>query len=355
MSKLEAYGWTESLQAAFDAIGTKGALEPGRIIEAQRGSFTVWTARATLLAELAGRLVHVAETAVDLPGVGDWVALQYLPREDRGVIQRVLPRRGVLSRKTAGREAREQLLAANVDAAFVVTACAEDFNPRRLERYLTMIAAGGVEPVIVLNKADLADDVERFVRATEEVAPGVPVVQVSALRDAELTALAPWLAPGRTVVLIGSSGVGKSTLTNRLMKAGVQAVRRVRKGDAKGKHTTTARHMFLLPNGALLIDTPGMRELGLWNGNPGLGPAFDDVDALALECRFEDCRHEREPGCAVRGAVAPERLESWRKLQKELEHLARRESKERQAKAKKKWKDITKSVRQARKKGWMRD
>ena len=291
-----------------------------------RSLYGLYTAEGEAWGEVAGRLRWVAEGHAELPAVGDWVAVRGRPGEERAVIHAVLPRRTRFSRKRAGGEVEEQVVAANVDVAFLVTSLNRDFSPRRLERYLAMAWESGAEPVVVLAKADLCDDPEAFRAQAGVVAWGVPVHVVSAADGRGVDELRAHLGEGRTGVFLGSSGVGKSTLANRLMGAELLSTRQVREGDDKGRHTTTHRQLLLLPGGGLLLDTPGMRELQLWGGEEGVGATFADVEALAQGCRFADCTHAAEPGCAVRhaverGALAPERLESWRKLLREVRHL----------------------------------
>jgi ribosome biogenesis GTPase len=306
-------------------------LEPGRVIAVHRAAFDVQTAIDAVRTRLPGRLVHVnADVAV-----GDWVGL------GDGLIRVVLPRRSAIVRSTAGRTSQAQTLAANVDIAFVVTSLGPEFEPRRIERYLVTIWESGAVPEIVLTKADRLEDPWPFVAEVEAVALGVPVHVVSAITGQGCGALRARLAPGTTAVLLGSSGVGKSTLVNRFAGRELMAVEETRADDDEGRHTTTHRELFELPGGGMVIDTPGIRELQLWEGG-GIDEAFSDIDELAAACRFNDCTHATEPGCAVMAALASgelprERYESWRKLERELRAIAIRHDARLRRDEKRKW------------------
>jgi ribosome biogenesis GTPase / thiamine phosphate phosphatase len=286
----------------------------GRIALVHRDRFLVWTASGEITATLSGNLRYVDSGP---PCVGDWIILR-----DNAVISAVLPRRTRLSRKDPGRRLQEQVLAANMDVLFIVSGLDRDYNPRRIERYLVLAHESGARPVVLLNKSDLRNDIEKVIRLTERHAPGVPVYALSALQQRGLEAITRNLKPGETVALIGSSGAGKSTLVNALLGEDRQRTTLVRESDSKGRHTTTHRELIRMPSGWLLMDLPGLRELQLWADPENVDSAFAEIAALALCCKFRDCSHRSEPGCAVREAnLDPGRLASYRKLQRELHHL----------------------------------
>lgn len=335
---LEALGWSAHFEDAFTAHAGDG-LEPARVAVQHRGAYVVCAEDGDLSAELSGRLRHEAE-AGGLPVAGDWVAVRRHDDGSGAVIHAVLPRRTSISRKAAWLATEEQVLGANIDIVFLVAGLDGDLNLRRLERYLATVWNSGAEPVVVLSKADLCDDVDAAVAAVEAVAVGVPIHVASGLTGEGVDRLRAYTAGNRTVALLGSSGVGKSTLINRLRGEDVQAVADVRK-DGRGRHTTTTRELVPLAGGGLLLDTPGMRELQLWDaGGEGLDTTFADIEELAGRCRFSDCEHNGEPGCAVEEALAEGTLDgarysSYRKLQRELHALAIRQDKRLQAEARK--------------------
>jgi ribosome biogenesis GTPase len=345
---LHHLGWNSRIEDAFTPYRQHG-FEPARVAREDRLRYLLLDEHGERAGELAGRLRHEARSRAELPAVGDWVALR-AGAASPGVIAAVLPRISALVRKVAGETTEEQVIAANVDTVFLVSGLDGDFNPRRIERYLAAVWESGAQPLVVLNKADLADDLEACIAEVDAIAMGVAVVTLSALDRQGLGALAPWLVPGRTVALIGSSGVGKSTLINALLGQERVATGAVREDDSRGRHTTARRELLPLPGGALLLDTPGMRELQLWGDEKGLYGAFPDVAALAARCRFRDCGHESEPGCAVRAAVQRgdldiSRLASWHKLQRELRWLATRQDARARAEEEAKWKAIHKSMK----------
>jgi ribosome biogenesis GTPase / thiamine phosphate phosphatase len=335
---VEQLGWDEQWQSELERLEDDNLI-PGRIAAQHRGEYVVWSPLGELRAELAGRLFHEVEVGGPVPAVGDWVAVRPRAEERRGTVDAVLPRRAAISRKQTLSESVEQVLAANVDVVFLLNGLDDDFSIRRLERYLTTAWESGAQPVVVLTKADLHPDVTDALLEVESVAIGVPILPVSNLTGVGVDAVAAQLGPGRTAVLLGSSGVGKSSLLNRLAGSEVMPTSELA-ADGTGRHTTTHRELVLLPSGALIIDTPGLRELQLWEGD--LGTSFADIEELAANCRFNDCSHTHEPGCDVLAAVDDgrldlDRLRSWRKLQRELRSIAARKDRRLHAELKRRW------------------
>ncbi|NHM29309.1 ribosome small subunit-dependent GTPase A [Bacillus sp. C11] len=321
----------------------------GRVALEHKRMYRVWTDAGELLCEVSGKFAFEAVSREDYPAVGDWVVIKQ--RETgKGTIHALLPRISKFSRKTAGKTTEEQIIAANVDTVLIVNSLNEDLNLRRIERYLLLTWESGANPVIVLSKADLCDDIKAKAASVEEIALGVPVIAVSAENESGIDGLKAYLQPGKTVALLGSSGVGKSTLTNRLVGQEKQKVQEIRESDDKGRHTTTHRELILMDNGCILIDTPGMRELQLWESSDAIEETFTDIDKLGQECKFRDCKHEDEPGCAVRraignGTLTEDRFISYKKLQRELAFLERKIDKRAHAEEKKRWKNISKNIK----------
>lgn len=322
-SLLVSLGWDEHFQQGLEALGAaqgEPPRRPARVVAEHRGAYELLTSDGACPAEVTGRLRHAARDKRDLPAVGDWVAL-----DSSGRIDAVLPRKNVFVRKAAGAKAEPQVIAANVDTVFVVTSANADFNPRRIERYVTAIRDTGSRPLLVINKTDLCDDIGALVASLGASADGLALARVSATERRGLEQLRPWLEGRPTIALVGSSGVGKSTLVNWLLDKEAQATAAIREHDARGRHTTTHRELLRLPAGGALIDTPGMREFSPWADDADLEASFADVEALAAGCRFIDCQHEGQPGCAIThaieaGALDPARFEHYRKLERELAH-----------------------------------
>jgi len=319
---LTALGWSEAWADVFAPYAAEG-LVPGRVTAEHPRVYRVRTEAGESLARVSGRFRHEARRRADYPVVGDWVALAPVRDTGHATIHAVLPRRTRFVRRLPGRRAAEQVVAANVDTVFIVSGLDGEFQPRRLERYLILARESGATPVVVLNKADLCDALVARVAEAERVAGGAPVLAVSARSGENLEALRAFVRPGETVACLGASGVGKSTLINRLAGEAWLPTGEVDPRRGYGRHTSTVRQLVVLPGGGLVIDTPGMRELQLWEAGEALAETFADIYALAAGCRFTDCRHREEPGCAVRQAVAegrvsPDRLASYHTLVDEL-------------------------------------
>jgi ribosome biogenesis GTPase len=325
---LQALGWTARFDELFEPYRREGLI-PARVSLEHTHIYRVLTGREEWLARVAGRLRHNAAARADFPGVGDWVAVEPPSTSGDARIKAVLPRFSRFSRRSAGDVTEEQIVAANIDTVFLVGGLDHDFNPRRLERYLMVASESGATPVIVLNKSDLVEDPQVHVDEMRALAAGVEIHAVTARRPASLDPLRAHLAIGRTGALLGSSGVGKSSIVNSLVGHELLRTNDVRDSDSRGRHTSTNRQLVPIPDGGLLIDTPGMRELQLWDSG-GLTETFTDIAGLAAQCRFRNCRHRDEPGCAVSaaaasGELAETRLSSFRKLDAEREHSERQQ------------------------------
>jgi ribosome biogenesis GTPase / thiamine phosphate phosphatase len=345
---LQDLGWDPYFEALFEPYTHDGFI-PARVAVQHRGAYLVLTQAGEVPAELPGRLRHEASALSELPAPGDWVAALPVPNEEKVLIHAVLPRRSKFSRKVAGSETEEQVLAANVDTLFLINALDSEPNLRRIERYLTLAWESGAVPVIVLSKTDLCEDVDAARDAVEEIGVGVDIHLTSSVTGEGIDELLPYLQGGHTVAVLGSSGAGKSTLINHLIGEERMATQEIR-SDGKGRHTTSHRELIVAPAGGLILDTPGMRELQLWDAEEGVDQAFGDIAGLASECRFRDCSHEGEPGCAVLAAVEDgslpaERLDSYRKLQRELHALEIKQDKRARSEERRKYRTQAKSRR----------
>lgn len=352
--ELEQLGWNSFFEENFREYAAEG-YGAGRVYLENRRSFWLYTENGEIKADVSGRMIYHADSRADFPAVGDWVVYRFGTDKTKATIHAILPRKSKFSRKVPGSAIAEQIVAANIDTVMLVAGLDNDFNLRRIERYLVMVAASGANPVIVLNKADLCDDLATRVEKVEKIAPNVPIVPVSAKRDEHLEQLGKYLKTGETVALLGSSGVGKSTITNQLLGGERQKTGEVRRGDDRGQHTTTKRELIALPGGGLIIDTPGMRELQLWVSEEGLESGFEDIENLIAQCFYSNCEHRDTRGCAVEAALADgslerERWENRNKLQKELHFISEKKDRSAALAKNKKIKKITKQFNKSFKK-----
>ena len=348
-------GWNSFFEKHFQTVKVTGSI-PARVVSESKGSFQVYSEYGELTAKISGKMRYHTAEEKQYPVVGDWVVIKPLINEQKGIINAVLPRKSKFSRKVAGERTEEQIVSANVDTIFIVSSLdgGRNFNLRRIERYLTLAWSSGATPVIVLNKVDLCPDVDVCIRNVEAVAAGISIYPVSAKERLGLDALRHYLTKGNTVAFLGSSGVGKSALINALLGVEKQDTGEVREDDRMGRHTTTKRELILLPGSGMVIDTPGMREIQMWADEDDLRGTFYDIETLSKGCRYSDCSHNIEPGCAVRAAIGhgeldPARLESFQKLQKELTYLASREEHSTRLYEKAKYKKIAQWVKEIQK------
>lgn len=335
MVRLKELGWDERFESALKNAPDADGCRPARVIEKHRRAYTVLAEDGEHLAQCRRTLLRESAEGA-LPALGDWVAIKALPGAAKAAIHAVLERKSAFSRKKAGEEVVEQVIAANIDVVFIVAALGQDFNPRRLERYLAVAWEGGAGPVILLNKSDLRPSHSEELRQAKTLSPDVPVHVISAKTGEGIDSVRSYLASGVTGAFLGSSGAGKSSIINNLLGSEIQKVAEVRAHDERGKHTTTSGKLLMLPSGGVLVDTAGMRELQLWATDEGLDQVFQEIDEAAAGCKFRDCAHDTEPGCAVRkgveeGSIAAERLSSYLKLRRELDHLAEKQDLQLQA------------------------
>lgn len=348
--ELLIYGWNTQFQADFLPFQVQG-FWPGRVIAEHRQHLIVITPQGEAVAVVSGKLRYRAQSRADYPAVGDWVVLSPFQSGERAKVQAVLPRQTRISRKSAGDEMSEQIIGANIDTLFIVSSLNQDFNMRRLERYLVLAKNSGAQTVLVMNKADLCENIPARLAQLATISQDIPILVVSALEPESVVPLQAYLAPGKTLAMIGSSGVGKSSLLNALTQQQVQRVQPIRQRDARGRHTTVHRQLFVLPdNQGLILDSPGIREIQLWEGGEGLDSAFSDIQTLVSHCRFRDCRHEKEPECAVNEALASGILDKkrWRnylKLSDETLYLEQRKAQMREIQTKIKAKNQYKKAR----------
>lgn len=366
---LEDYGWNSHFEDSFKQYVDKQFV-PGRVIAEHRQRYRLWTElgeTGEMWGEVSGRFIHTAQSQAEYPTVGDWVVLKPDDGGTMGIIQAVLPRKSCFSRKAVmsggnpdgGGKTDQQAMAANIDYLFLVVGLDGDFNIRRLERYITAAWDSGSSPVVVLNKIDLCTDLVAVLNQVEEVSMGIPILTASAKELIGLDAFQPYLQKGKSSVFLGSSGVGKSSLINALLGEEKQLVKDLREDDSRGRHTTTHRELLLLPGGGMIVDTPGLRELQIWSDGEstgdGIRSAFHDIEELFADCRFHNCQHQSEPGCAVQLALAENRLDNNRyqnylKLQREAAHLEIRRDKRAQRQAQKEWgKKISKFIKERKK------
>jgi ribosome biogenesis GTPase / thiamine phosphate phosphatase len=347
MEHLKKLGWDDRRETEYQNFGADAG-EPGRVAAADRGQCVVLTGDGEVQAKASGKLLHESSSALGIPAVGDWVVFRN--EGDSAVIERVMPRTSCLLRKTSGREYQAQVIAANIDKIFIVTAVGRDLNPRRIERHLAAAHSAGAEPVVVINKRDLPHDRDEIMDGLNLVTLTTKVIMTSTLTDNGLDEMDVLLKTGETIALIGSSGVGKSSLVNKLIGYERQQTISTRESDGKGRHTTTRRELIITPAGFMVIDTPGMREFGLWDAEEGLAETFSDIMELASLCKFRDCTHTTEPKCAVReadkkGLLPPGRVDSYLRLVNE-QHNTEKWAQERDGKeTKRRWKDISKEIR----------
>ncbi len=346
---LDTFGWTVFFEAHF-APHREHGLIPGRVAIQHKDRYTFLTEQGELSGQVSGKFRFDAKGMQSFPAVGDWVALETSSFDQPAIVHHVLERKSKFSRKVAGDRLDEQILAANIDITFLVMGLDGDYNLRRMERYLTVAWESGARPVIVLNKSDVCNSLEECTQEVLSIAQGVDIIVMSAHQSEQIAPLRSLLTPGTTGVLLGSSGVGKSTITNVLLGKDHFKVSEVREHDSRGRHTTPHRELLILPTGGIIIDTPGLRELQLWGGDEGMHESFDDIEELASNCRFRNCRHEAEPNCAVKsamenGSLDSGRYESYLKLQREIRYLASKQEMSAQRLEKERWKDISKQAK----------
>jgi ribosome biogenesis GTPase len=353
MTTLHQLGWRGSFDQHFRPFQEQG-FNVGRIAIENRDNYLVLNGGNEFFGEVTGKLMFNAKSASDLPKVGDWVVVSLFESENKAIIHEVLPRMTKFSRKIAGAKTEEQILATNIDHIFIVQSCDNDFSLRRLERQLVMVHEGGAQPIVVLNKVDLCDNYEEYVSQVEVIVHDVEIVAVSAKSNFGMDRLKSCLEEGRTFAFIGSSGVGKTSLINKIIGKDIFKINEVREKDAKGRHTTTRRELIVIPDGGLLIDTPGLREFQLWEADEGLEEVYSEIVDLSVNCHFSDCTHTQESGCAVieavtNGMLSNDRYESYLKLSRELAYLKIKQEQHNRFNSKQKFKSISRAIKNFRK------
>ena len=351
--ELNDLGWNSHFQRQLEEYGSDQGYIPARVARQNKNSYELLSEFGGLIAEVSGTFSFFAESSTDYPTVGDWVLINLIEEEQKGIIHKLLARKSSFVRKAAGMETDAQVIAANIDTVFVVVGLDRNFNLRRIERYITLIKKSNAKIVILLNKSDLCDVVESKIAEVAEIAPEVPIIELSATCDKEFSQILGYLNHGETVTLVGSSGTGKSTIINRLLGEDLLLTQSTSDKVSQGKHTTTWREIVVLPTGGIIIDTPGMREVQLWADEDDLSVAFDDITALSKKCKFRDCQHGEEPGCAIRdavrrGAIKEGHLANYDKMKREINFLSRRKA-EREKLSKARGKRIAKFSRQKKK------
>lgn len=347
---LKNLGWNQYFKKQFETYDTEGVI-PLRVVRDNRTNYMAVGEKGEFRCEVSGKYRYGTQTKSEYPAVGDWVVATARPEEEKATIHSILTRKNTFSRKVPGEVTEEQVIAANIDTIFIVTGLDQNYNLRRIERYLSVAWETGATPFILLNKADLCGELETILAEVNSIAFGTKVMALSATEKEGIELLREHIGRGKTVAFLGSSGVGKSTIINALIGDDYLKVNEVNKVGNKGRHTTTHRELIVLPDGGMVIDTPGMRELQVWGEDEGLKQVFDDIERLAAMCQYRDCNHENEPGCAIREALnveslSQERYSSYLKLKKEYEYLANRQKMKASAIEKAKWKDIRKVTRQ---------
>lgn len=349
ITTLSRLGWDNFFEKEFEKISVADLL-PGRVLRVNKSNYLIQTSTGEFSAEVSGKFHFNADGPSDFPAVGDWIAMQIIEDEKKGIIEHLIVRKNSFSRKVAGAKTDEQVIASNIDYVFIISSLNQDINLRRIERYVTLSRECKLNPVIILSKSDQCDAIEEIVREVSSVCGNIAVHAISALKDIGIEELQKYFEGNKTVAVVGSSGVGKSTLINRLMNSDSMEVRETSSYKDKGRHTTSHRELLILPEGGMIIDTPGMRELQLWEGSEGVSETFADIEKYLGQCKFSDCKHESEPGCAIRkamdaGELDEDRYRSYQKLQREINWFENRKDKKAMMEQKKKWKKITAAVR----------